>query len=206
MPLVPSPQGNQDPSVPITGHNDTAAAALRVHTVSQGDGGIDRSSWGDRRGCSGGDGRRGAVPRGAAAAPTPPPRSLGHPLPRETVATSAATRRLRSAQPREAGPLLRAHPERVGASGVSGQRAGPGSSQVMLAAKGCEGPLGFSALSKPTGLFHPGRRGRRSFLLAKLLCLAWPGMARGKIWPGDSDSATFGARPCVLLARALGDL
>lgn len=25
----------------------------------------------------------------------------------------------------------------------------------MLAAKGCEGPLGFSALSKPAGLFHP---------------------------------------------------
>lgn len=34
------------------------------------------------------------------------------------------------------------------------------SSHVLLAAKGCEGPLGFSALSKQPGLFHPGRRGR----------------------------------------------
>lgn len=41
-------------------------------------------------------------------------------FPQETVATAAATRRLRSAQPGEAGPLLRAHPERVGASGESG--------------------------------------------------------------------------------------
>lgn len=50
----------------------------------------------------------------------------------------------------------------------------------MLAAKGCEGPLGFSALSKPAGLFHPGRQGRRSFLLAKLLCLAGPEWLEGK--------------------------
>lgn len=76
----------------------------------------------------------------------------------------------------------------------------------MLAAKGCEGPLGFPVLSKQAGLFLPGRRGRCPFLLAKPLCLAWPRMARGKIWPGDSDSATFGAKPCVFLARALEDL
>lgn len=164
--LVPIPQGNQDPSVPITGCNDTAAAALRVHTVPQREWWDRPEQLGAKRGCSGGDGRRGAVPRGAAAAPTPPSRSLGHPLPGEPVANAAATRRLRSAQLGEAGPLLRAHPERVGVSGESGERAGPESSHVMLAAKGCEVPLGFSALSKQPGLFHPGRRGRHPFLSA----------------------------------------
>lgn len=118
----------------------------------------------------------GARSRGGAAAapPTPPSRSLGHPLPREPVANAAATRRLRSAQPGEAGPLLRAHPERGGVSGESWERAGPESSQVMLAAKGCEGPLGFSALSKQAGLFHPGRRRKTSLSLglAALLSLA----------------------------------
>lgn len=55
---------------------------LRVHSVPQGDGGVDRSGWGAKRGCSGSGGRRGAVPRGAAAAPAPPPRSLGHLFPK----------------------------------------------------------------------------------------------------------------------------
>lgn len=50
----------------------------------------------------------------------------------------------------------------------------------MLAAKGCEGPLGFSALSKQAGLFHPGRRGRRPFLLAKRSALLGPEWLEGK--------------------------
>lgn len=80
--LVPSPQENQHSNVLLAECNDTAATALRVHSVPQGDGGVDRSGWGAKRGCSGSGGRRGAVPRGAAAAPAPPPRSLGHLFPK----------------------------------------------------------------------------------------------------------------------------
>lgn len=38
---------------------------------------------------------------------------------------------------------------------------------------------------------------KTSLSVCSQLRFAWPGMARGKIWPGDSDSVTLGARPSV---------
>lgn len=38
---------------------------------------------------------------------------------------------------------------------------------------------------------------KTSLSVSSQLRFAWPGMARGKIWPGDSDSVTLGARPGV---------
>ena len=54
-------------------------------------------------------------------------------------------------------------------------------------------------LSTPrAGGFVPSRLAMKTSLSVRSrLRFAWPGMARGKIWPGDSDSVTLGAKPGV---------
>lgn len=49
-----------------------------------------------------------------------------------------------------------------------------------------------------TGRSVPSRVTMKTSLsVCSQLRFAWPGMARGKIWPGDLDSVTLGARPGV---------
>lgn len=175
--------GSQTPSLPIGGRSDTAAAAPRA---------TQPLSWGARRGRAGGGGGRGAA-RGERRRRQLLLRRPWPPCPREAVG-----RRRPQAAERTA-PLLAGSCARTRAGRgrlESGDRAGWRQSRHAGCGQHWRHPL---VLNTPrAGGFVPSRLAMKtSFSVCSRLRSAWPGMARGKIWPGDSDCETFGARPSV---------
>lgn len=122
----------------------------------------------------------------AAAAP-------GHPLPESL---SAAARRLLSAQlaPRLPGSCARA--QKGWGRLESRHRVGWGQSSHVGCCRRWRDPSVLSTAQ--TGRSVPSRVTMKTSLsVCSQLRFAWPGMARGKIWPGDLDSVTLKARPGV---------
>lgn len=171
---------SQTPSLLIGGHSDTAAAALTGRTARR---------WrvrGGGGGRAGGSGARGAA-EGTPCRNSYSAAATGHPL-RQSL--SAAARRLPGAQLPGSPAPARAPGKGGGAWRVGTAR--DGGSQVMLAAKGGGGTPSVLSTPRASG-FVPSRLAMKTSLsVCSQLRFAWPGMARGKIWPGDLDSVTLG--------------
>lgn len=135
----------------------------------------------------------GARPEGTGCNASSSSAAPGHPSPREPVG-----RRHPQAARRTAPRLARSCARTRKGWGLPESRdcAGWGQSSHV----GCWGrrrdPL---VLSTPrAGGFVPSWEAMKTSLsVCSQLRFAWPGMARGKIWPGDSDCVTLGARPRV---------
>lgn len=175
---------SQTPSLLIGGRGDAAAAAGRAHTAPGRESPEGTRRWRQKAG-------RG--PRGPGCGASSSSRPPGHPSPREPVGRRRPQAAGRTA-PRLAG--LCARTRKGWGRRESAGRAGWGPSSHVDGCPRWRDPL---VLSTPRAVgFVPSRLAMKTSLsVCSQLRFAWPGMARGKIWPGDSDSVTLGAKPGV---------
>lgn len=133
----------------------------------------------------------GARPEGTGCSASSSSAAPGHPSPCEPVGRRRPQAARRTA-PRLAGSCARTRKGRGRLE--SRDRAGWGQSSHVGCCRRWRDPL---VLSTPrAGGFVPSWGAMKTSLsVCSRLRFAWPGMDRGKIWPGDSDSVTLGARP-----------
>lgn len=125
----------------------------------------------------------GARPEGTGCGASSSSAAPGHSSPREPVG-----RRRPEAAERTAPPLARscARTRKWWGCLESAGRAGWGQSSHVGGRRCWRDPLVFS--TPGTGGFVPSRLAMKTSLsVCSQLRSAWPRMARGKIWPGDSD-------------------